>query len=323
MANPALLQDAHTVKPVYRDWDKHSFFGVYDGHGTAVVADFLAAHMAERVLRSCKGVEAESPVDVRGVAEGLRKAHLEIDAEMSEDKAIRTVARQGGATSVQALLSPEYIFVANCGDSRCVVSRVGSDDVWASTDHKPTDEPEVRRIERCGGSVMMRRVNGVLAVSRAFGDYKFKSQASTPAELQMVSVEPDVTVLRRSSMDEYLVLACDGVWDVMSSRDVIEFIRRKYDEGCIDLERLGGLVLLECLERGSRDNMTIVIVQLHDRALDAALVDKCRRAMDEADRKRAAAREERGAESARVQRHATARQAASGGAGRKPRTAKR
>jgi protein phosphatase 1B len=107
----------------------------------------------------------------------------------------------------------------------------------------------------------MRRVNGDLAVSRALGDYVYKVSPSLPAEAQQVSPEPEVKVVARdAAADQFLVLACDGIWDVMTNEEVAAWIVGQVGEGVESLTELAELLLDECLARGSRDNMSVVIV---------------------------------------------------------------
>jgi len=81
---------------------------------------------------------------------------------------------KSGSTAVCALMSPSHFYIANCGDSRGVLCRKGAPAV-CTLDHKPTVPAERERIQRAGGSVMIHRVNGSLAVSRALGDFEYKS----------------------------------------------------------------------------------------------------------------------------------------------------
>ena len=83
---------------------------------------------------------------------------------------------------------------------------------------------ERKRIENAGGSVMIQRVNGSLAVSRALGDYDYKNSPQLPATAQLVSPKPEVDIIERSEDDQYLLLACDGVWDVMSNEEIVQYI---------------------------------------------------------------------------------------------------
>ena len=131
---------------------------------------------------------------------------------------------KSGSTAVCALVSTSHVFLANCGDSRAVISRAGTALV-ATYDHKPVNPIEKERIQKAGGSVMIQRVNGSLAVSRALGDFEYKQvEGMGPCE-QLVSPEPEITVHERDESDEFLVLACDGIWDVMNNNELCDYIR--------------------------------------------------------------------------------------------------
>ncbi|KAJ8896008.1 hypothetical protein PR048_001349 [Dryococelus australis] len=152
--------------------------------------------------------------------------------------------------SFGGLLIFEYlagcVFVANCGDSRALLCRDGKP-VFATCDHKPVLPAEKERIIRAGGSVMIQRVNGSLAVSRALGDYEYKNvEGRGPCE-QLVSPEPEVSVMDwDEDRDEFLVLACDGVWDVMTNEDLCSFVRSRLAISN-DLESIANQVIDTCL----------------------------------------------------------------------------
>ncbi|XP_051504688.1 protein phosphatase 1G-like [Myxocyprinus asiaticus] len=138
-----------------------------------------------------------------------------------------------GTTAVVALIRGKQLIVANAGDSRCVVSEKGKA-VDMSYDHKPEDELELARIKNAGGKVTMDgRVNGGLNLSRAIGDHFYKRNKALPPEEQMISALPDVKVLTLNEDHEFMVIACDGIWNVMSSQEVVDFVneRLKTDSG--------------------------------------------------------------------------------------------
>ncbi|KAL5008548.1 hypothetical protein ScPMuIL_014129 [Solemya velum] len=165
---------------------------------------------------------------------------------------------KSGSTAVCAIVSPTDIFFANCGDSRAVLSRAGKC-CFSTMDHKPINPTEKERIQRAGGSVMIQRVNGSLAVSRALGDFEYKNvEGMGPCE-QLVSPEPEIFLEPRSEDDEFLVLACDGIWDVMSNDELCDFVRSRMLVSP-SLEFVCNQVVDTCLYKGSRDNMSIVIV---------------------------------------------------------------
>ena len=108
-----------------------------------------------------------------------------------------------------------------------------------------------------------RRVNGDLAVSRALGDFQYKDNADLPAEAQAVSAEADIEIRRRDGTEEFVLLACDGVWDVMSNEEAGAFVRqdlRHFEEKHLSLTRAMSDLVETCLMKGSRDNMSALLV---------------------------------------------------------------
>lgn len=127
---------------------------------------------------------------------------------------------ESGCTLVCAIITPTHIVCGNVGDSRCVLGRKNK--VIALTeDHKPSIVEEKTRIEKAGGFVRFDRVNGELAMSRAIGDFRYKQSTSLEIHEHLVICLPDISVQERNSEDdEVLILACDGVWDVISNEEV-------------------------------------------------------------------------------------------------------
>uniref|UniRef100_A0A7N8WSS3 Protein phosphatase 1G n=1 Tax=Mastacembelus armatus TaxID=205130 RepID=A0A7N8WSS3_9TELE len=175
-----------------------------------------------------------------------------------------------GTTAVVALIRGKQLIVANAGDSRCVVSERGKA-VDMSYDHKPEDEVELARIKNAGGKVTMDgRVNGGLNLSRAIGDHFYKRNKILPPEEQMISAMPDVKVLTLNEDHDFMVIACDGIWNVLSSQEVVDFIseRIKPDESgkARPLSSIVEELLDHCLAPNTCgdgtgcDNMTCIIV---------------------------------------------------------------
>ncbi|XP_006638473.1 protein phosphatase 1G [Lepisosteus oculatus] len=175
-----------------------------------------------------------------------------------------------GTTAVVALIRGKQLIVANAGDSRCVVSEKGKA-VDMSYDHKPEDEVELARIKNAGGKVTMDgRVNGGLNLSRAIGDHFYKRNKALPPEEQMISALPDVKVLTLNKDHDFMVIACDGIWNVMSSQEVIDFVSERIKPNENGEVRLLSSIVEELLDHclapdtsgdgTGCDNMTCVIV---------------------------------------------------------------
>lgn len=196
-----------------------------------------------------------------------------------------------GAVVVKGKDGTYSLKLANCGDSRCLVvggpgeceagaglvvrrpqlgvTEAPAEDwplILQSIDHKPDHPTERERIERAGGHVSgdcPPRVDGDLAVSRGLGDFEYKADRGVPASQQKVSCEPDVYEVSGLQAGALCVLACDGLWDVISSDFAAGFVRSRLAQSPdLDLGDLAAEMVRTSLQRGSTDNVTVMLVQL-------------------------------------------------------------
>ncbi|CAF4019297.1 unnamed protein product, partial [Rotaria sordida] len=172
-----------------------------------------------------------------------------------------------GCTAVVTLLRDKQLYVANAGDSRCVVCRNGQA-IEMSFDHKPEDPKERSRIEKAGYKVTLDgRVSGGLNLSRAIGDHAYKKKSLLSAEEQAITALPDIRTLTLDDQDEFMIIACDGIWNFMSSQDVIEFVRLRLDKKT--LSQICEELFMYCLAPNTCgdgtgcDNMTAIIVKFN------------------------------------------------------------
>lgn len=175
--------------------------------------------------------------------------------------------KDSGCTAVVALLHEKDLYVANAGDSRCVVCRSGKA-LEMSFDHKPEDQIEFDRIQKAGGRVTLDgRVNGGLNLSRAIGDHGYKMNKKLPPEEQMISALPDIKKITIGPEDDFMVLACDGIWNFMTSDDVVEFVQERIADPTKKLSEICEEMFDYCLAPHTKgdgtgcDNMTAIIVQ--------------------------------------------------------------
>ncbi|KAM3277607.1 hypothetical protein ACQJBY_045483 [Aegilops geniculata] len=293
------MEDAHTAIPQLDE--RTSFFAVFDGHGGKAVAKFCAKHLHMQFLRSaayCSGDLASSARKAflrmdemmkgqrgwrelaelgekgpkfTGMLESIIWSPKAGDADKLGDGWHSEEGPHSdfsgptcGSTACVAIIRNDQLVVANAGDSRCVISRKGrAHDM--SRDHKPELQSEKERIENAGGYIVAGRVNGSLNLTRAIGDMEMKENKLLPAEKQTVSAEPEVNTVTLSEDDEFIVLACDGIWDCMSSQQVVDFVHEKLKTED-SLSAVCEKVLDRCLapESGGEgcDNMTMILVVL-------------------------------------------------------------
>lgn len=164
----------------------HFLVAVFDGHGGAGAAIYAAKNLIGVIQATDQWKEyvIAGETNVRLLGDALQQAFLKIDSDLRAHQKTER-ADTSGCTAVCAMITPDHIICSNAGDSRCVLG-TGGRTVPLSEDHKPYDEGERKRIEAAGGCVQWKRVDGDLAVSRAFGDFQYKTRADLPAEQQKV-----------------------------------------------------------------------------------------------------------------------------------------
>lgn len=251
------MEDAHTTV-LKLDDSGNAFFAVFDGHGGSTVAKYAGKHVHERL-------KSEADYQKKDYKAALKRAFLGTDDDLRADPAF--FHDPSGCTAVAALLTSNKILVANAGDSRSVMSVKGAVKEL-SFDHKPQNPAETSRITAAGGYVEYNRVNGNLALSRAIGDFEFKQNYAIQPEQQIVTSDPEITEHDLGDEDEFLVLACDGIWDCLSSQQVIDVVRRLIAEKK-DLGTICEIVMDKCLAPDSDigagigcDNMTMMVVAI-------------------------------------------------------------
>lgn len=152
------------------------------------------------------------------------------------------------------------LVVANAGDCRAVLCRRGKA-IEMSRDHKPMCSRERERIEASGGSVFDGYLNGQLNVTRALGDWHMEGMKTSDGRGPL-SAEPELITLNLTEEDEFLIIGCDGIWDVFRSQNAIDFARRKLQEHNDPLMCSKDIVG-EALKRKSGDNLSAVVICFH------------------------------------------------------------
>ncbi|EOA12525.1 hypothetical protein CARUB_v10026477mg [Capsella rubella] len=285
------MEDTVAVHPFFlRQQTEYSssgfhYCGVYDGHGCSHVAMRCRERLHELVRE-----EYEADADwEKSMVRSFNRMDMEVVALNADGAAAkcrcelqRPDCDAVGSTAVVSVLTPDKIIVANCGDSRAVLCRNGKA-IALTSDHKPDRPDELDRIQAAGGRVIYwdgPRVLGVLAMSRAIGDNYLKPY---------VISKPEVTVMDRVNGDDFLILASDGLWDVVPNEvacSVVHMCLRGEvncqltssperdgagagnvvvgggdvsDEAC---EKASVLLTRLALARRSSDNVSVVVVDL-------------------------------------------------------------
>ncbi|XP_077988035.1 protein phosphatase 1L-like [Glandiceps talaboti] len=228
-----------------------ALYGIFDGHGGQFAADFTEKILASSVLAR----EMENSMN------GNNNNHSQILTEeiLSTDKQLLTVAKSSndvaGTTCLFAIHDEEQrlLTVANVGDSRGVLCDHTGKAIPLSYDHKPQQLRERKRIKKAGGFISYNgvwRVAGILATSRALGDYPLKDK-------NLLIANPDILSFDLNEVEpKFLILATDGLWDAFSNEEAVEFIKERLHEPHFGAKSL----VLQAYYRGSPDNITVMVV---------------------------------------------------------------
>ena len=229
---------------------------VFDGHGGSAVSEYLSFFFYGTVERQLKKQEST-------VEDALKKTVREMDEKM-----LKMHGGTGqGSTLCSVIVREKMIISTNVGDSRAVLGRKEGTAVDLTRDHTPYDPIEKARIEAAGLTTQKIgdfdkdgkpvpgkgcvRINHGITLARTIG-YSSDRPGITP--------EPEIKKFTLSDEDEFVVAACDGIWDFMSSKDVISFVFKKRDDENAERKDIPQLVIDEALSRGAFDNLTVVIM---------------------------------------------------------------
>ncbi|ONH79862.1 Protein phosphatase 2C 1 [Saccharomyces cerevisiae] len=215
------MEDVHTYVKNFASRLDWGYFAVFDGHAGIQASKWCGKHLHTIIEQN---ILADETRDVRDV---LNDSFLAIDEEINTK-----LVGNSGCTAAVCVLRWELpdsvsddsmdlaqhqrkLYTANVGDSRIVLFRNGNS-IRLTYDHKASDTLEMQRVEQAGGLIMKSRVNGMLAVTRSLGDKFFDS---------LVVGSPFTTSVEITSEDKFLILACDGLWDVIDDQDACELIK--------------------------------------------------------------------------------------------------
>jgi serine/threonine protein phosphatase PrpC len=231
--------------------NKMNLYGIYDGHGGSFVSKFLHKNIPPMIF------DTDLPPPWRKdiieqvfdyIQSLLKKKYTKNAMECGSTCLIVEQFQKGGG---------EYLNIINVGDSRCIICDKDNMAIPLTKDHKPSWPEEFHRINKIGGAVNFDgydyRVKD-LSLSRSIGD---------------ISAEPEVTAKpeifrRKLDHDKFIVLGCDGLWDVLSNSDVVNFVLHN----AYDMSGGGKLVAKDniakkladlAIAKGSMDNVTVIV----------------------------------------------------------------
>ncbi|XP_027339550.1 protein phosphatase 2C 57 isoform X4 [Abrus precatorius] len=261
-----------------------SFAAVFDGHGGYSSVQFLRDELYKECLEALQGGLLLVEKDFRAIEGALQEAFVKADMRLLKWLEMKGEEEQSGATATAIFIGDDKMLISHIGDSSVVLSRSGKAEVLTSP-HRPygsnkTSLEEIKRIREAGGWIVNGRICGDIAVSRAFGDIRFKTKKNEMLQKgvqegrwsakfisrvqlnnDLVVAYPDISQVALGSDAEFIVLASDGLWDYMSSSEAVSLVR--------DQLRKHGNIQLACealaqaaLDRRTHDNVSIAIADL-------------------------------------------------------------
>jgi len=262
------MEDAHISEATFTP--NSSLFAFFDGHGGCEVAKYCAKYFGEE-LKKNKKFSSESNIE-----EALKDTFIKMDEMLSAPEGqaeLKTLKNDNdgsdsfaGCTANVVLIHKNVAYCANAGDSRCILWS-NKKVIALSEDHKPDNEIEKTRITKAGGFIIEGRVNGNLNLSRALGDLEYKKNANLKPAEQLISPMPDVVKRAIKPEDAFLVMGCDGIWEILTQEEICQIA----ENGLVKASKITE-VAEEILDRGLAtdtsqgigcDNMSAIVIKLH------------------------------------------------------------
>lgn len=244
-------EDKHTiVLNINKTSDKLcpiNLFGIYDGHGGSKVSEYLSENIPSYYCFP----HLKPPFS--------KEYHTETFEEIQKKLLEAKIGYSMGSTCLLNIMykykDELHMNIVNIGDSRLTIVYKNGQSKQISIDHKPDEIEETNRIEKMGGEIYTDSEGvcriGDLSLSRAFGD-----EDNAP----YISQKPDVYYKKVCDLTKYVVMGCDGLWDVVKNEELYSLLEEFKEKGCS--KNLASCMATECLKRGCTDNISIIIIEI-------------------------------------------------------------
>eukprot|EP00948_MAST-09A_sp_MAST-9A-sp1_P002881 g2881.t1 len=277
--NRGTMEDRHKIIPIFHGREKDArfnsnagslvfskrestgkwtqnfaYFGIFDGHSGFHCSEYLSHHLHKEIIRQ--------PAFPSNIPESIQKAFAVTDDAFLNLAA--TKSYHDGSTGLVAVVGAGKVYIANTGDCRAVLSRLGKA-VDITTEHKPSHPEEEKRIEAAGGTVVNGRVMGILGVARSFGDIEYKNWKERcfkgyQLTSDLIIPKPDIKEIKIEPNDEFLVLGSDGIFDSLTSQNVVNILKRQLRVEN-DLDKAARVLIEEAHNAAVvADNLTVIVI---------------------------------------------------------------
>lgn len=226
---------------------KSIFAGVYDGHGGDLTSEFIRQNI----------IEIYSNIQTQSITERLALTYEKIEHDLFNYFKRMGSRDTSGSTACSVIITPSTIYLANTGDSRCILSENGKA-MSLTIDHKPNEVTEYERIKSNNEKITYTGVYriGGLAVSRVIGDFYIKNKQKS------VIFRPDIFIAKRNEYQDFIVLATDGLYDVMTNQEIITFIHKQI-KNRHDIDIIAKMLVEYAIkDKKSYDDVSVIIIIL-------------------------------------------------------------
>ena len=232
------MEDFSYINKNFLEKDNHkmSLFAIFDGHNGTIVSEFLQKNFARTLRKNLEKSQFK-------IEESLGNSFIEIDSELKKNEK----SKMTGSTATIVLIDNNLIYCANVGDSTCYYLSI--DEIkQLSIQHNIKNKKEVDRIKKNNGLIFNGRVFGSLSVTRAIGDFDFKDAG--------VVAIPTISKEKICDKSKFVILASDGLWDVISKDDAFEMSK--------NMENAKGfceMLVKDAIDKGTGDNVSCIVIQ--------------------------------------------------------------
>lgn len=263
------IHDLYEYKNIpYFKINKCSLFGILDGHGGAKVVTYVQKNFCKIFVEEFEKYVVKNKIKVEknelviNIQKSIHSTFKKLDFKILEW--ISSTKREGSTATI-IFIHNSLVFCGNIGDSKAILGRntIPKPNELSkirglplSQDHNCLLLSEIQRIENNNGNILNGRVNGILEVTRSFGDPEFKSS-------KLVVSVPSISKFELNTRDKFLILACDGLWSVFSINDAINFIDNKLNsKSQPNVEEICRNLLSEAiLVKQAKDNVSAIIIK--------------------------------------------------------------
>ena len=242
-----------------------SLFLVFDGHGRQDCSFNAAKQLAKYLIHQelIKELTDDTNYNPESIKELIKRTIIKYDTELERivEKDVRS-----GSTISGVLITPNHFFILNLGDSKTILCR-DKKIAFETTDHITGNPEERNRIYNAGGMISSTYVNGHINITRSLGNYDMKKSLDLPPNQQIISAEPDVTIMeRKRNQDDFIVILTDGITKRMTNQEIVDYIIKRYPFKQSEKEMCEETMEYN-LRKGAKDNMAITLVKFDNSTL--------------------------------------------------------